>query len=61
MGPVPDLSVPAVEMRPLTQIEEAWWPVLVLWYSLVLVPSGPDPTSWGSSALAHLAELSGEG
>ncbi len=44
-------------VRPLTPDEAAWWPVLVLWPSLVMVPSGEDRTGWGSEALAYVGEL----
>lgn len=45
-------------VRPLTPLENAWWDVLLLWYSLAMVPAGDDPTGWGTSALSHLATLS---
>lgn len=35
----------------------SWWDVLVLWYSMAMVPSGEDPTGWGTAALSHLTEL----
>ena len=44
-------------VRPLTPDEAAWWPVLVLWPSIVMVPSGEDWTEWGSAALSFVAEL----
>ncbi len=44
-------------IRPLTAKEAAWWPVLVLWTSLVMVPAGDDPTGWGSAALDQVDEL----
>lgn len=47
-------------VRRLTPVEESWWNVLVLWYSLALVPPGDDPRGWGSSALDHLAELTSD-
>lgn len=43
-------------MRRLTPAEASWWDALVLWYSLLLVPSGQDPTGWGQSALSQLRE-----
>lgn len=43
--------------RRLTPAEERWWNILVLWYALLLVPRGDDPTGWRSSALSHVAEL----
>ena len=47
-------------VRRLTAVEASWWDILVLWYSLVLLPPGPDPTGWRSSALRHVAELATE-
>lgn len=44
-------------VRPLTPTEADWWDTLVLWYSLILVPPGEDPTGWGSAALRHLGDL----
>ncbi len=43
--------------RRMTPPEAGWWDVLVLWYSLAMMPSGEDPTGWGSAALSHLTEL----
>lgn len=43
--------------RQVTPAEARWWDVLVLWYSLVLMPSGDDPTGWGSEALRQLRKL----
>jgi homoserine kinase type II len=48
-------------VRRLTAVEASWWDILVLWYALVLLPPGDDPTGWGSAALSHLAELTHEG
>ncbi|WIB16508.1 phosphotransferase [Curtobacterium sp. MCPF17_050] len=45
-------------VRALTEEELHWWPVLVLWYSLALVPPGDDPDGWGRAAtevLEHMA------
>lgn len=42
-------------VRPLTGPERAWWPVLVLWLSLRMVPSGEDRSGWGDAA-AQLAD-----
>lgn len=39
-------------VRPLTTQERAWWPLLVLWLSLRMVPSGEDRAGWGAAALA---------
>ncbi|MFJ3385588.1 MULTISPECIES: phosphotransferase [unclassified Curtobacterium] len=41
----------------LTRDELRWWDVLVLWYSLALVPPGDDPTGWGRAADEHLARI----
>lgn len=54
-GPVsPEVHAQLLEgyqsVRPLTPDEVAWWPVLVLWSTLVMVPPGEDPTGWGSAA-----------
>lgn len=43
--------------RRLTPAEASWWDALVLWYSLVLIPSNQDPTGWGQAALNQLREL----
>jgi homoserine kinase type II len=43
--------------RQLTAAEVHWWDVLVLWYSLLLVPAGDDPTGWGSEALSQLRKV----
>jgi len=40
----------------LDPVEARWWDVLVLWYSLALVPPGEDPTGWGAAALEQLAQ-----
>lgn len=42
--------------RRLTPAEASWWDALVLWHSLVLIPSGQDPTGWGQAALGLLGE-----
>ena len=36
--------------RPLTEDESNWWPLLTLWWSLLMVPAGDDPTGWGAAA-----------
>lgn len=41
----------------LTPCEIRWWDILVLWYSLIMVPSGEDRMGWGLAALTHLREL----
>lgn len=38
----------------LTPAEARWWDVLVLWFSLALIPPGDDPTGWGLAALRQL-------
>lgn len=40
----------------LTDEELRWWPVLVLWYSLALVPPGEDPHGWGPAAVEVLEQ-----
>jgi homoserine kinase type II len=65
-GPVPE-HVQATFMagyhsvQPLTPIEERWWDLLVLWHEFAMVPPGPDPTGWTSSARKHLARLIARG
>lgn len=44
----------------LSDAELQWWPILVLWYSLALVPPGDDPTGWGRAAIDVLDELRGK-
>jgi homoserine kinase type II len=39
---------------PLTQAEEGWLDILLLWQALAMVPPGDDPTGWGPSALSQL-------
>jgi homoserine kinase type II len=41
-------------VQALTDEELHWWPVLVLWYSLALVPPGDDPAGWGRAATEQL-------
>jgi homoserine kinase type II len=36
--------------RDVTADEAAWWPVLLLWNSLLTIPAGADPTGWQSAA-----------
>jgi homoserine kinase type II len=38
----------------LTGAERRWWGPLVLWYSLAMIPQGPDPTGWGPAAMSQL-------
>jgi homoserine kinase type II len=46
--------------RRLTPLEARWWDVLVLWYSLAMIPPGDDPTGWESAALSYLRDLGQE-
>ncbi|WIB11376.1 phosphotransferase enzyme family protein [Curtobacterium sp. MCPF17_052] len=46
-------------VRALTDEELHWWPVLVLWYSLALVPPGDDPTGWGRAAVEQFETADG--
>lgn len=41
-------------VRRLSGAEASWWDALVLWYSLLLVPAGDDPTGWGRAAVGQL-------
>ena len=41
-------------VRPLTVAESAWWRPLILWWSLVFVPEGEDPTGWRAAVLAQI-------
>ncbi len=38
----------------LVPAEARWWDILVLWFSLALIPEGEDATGWGSAALRQL-------
>ncbi|MDY1005090.1 phosphotransferase [Curtobacterium sp. CFBP9011] len=38
----------------LTNEELGWWPVLVCWFSLALVPPGDDHNGWGPAATEQL-------
>ena len=42
--------------RQLTPVEVSWWKPLVLWHSLMMMPSGDDPAGWTASALSQTAE-----
>lgn len=44
-------------VRRLTPVEASWWDILVLWYSLAMIPSGEDRAGWRSAALNQLREL----
>ncbi len=65
-GPVPE-QVQATflagyrSVRTLTPVEERWRDVLVLWHEFAMVPPGPDPTGWQSSARSHLERLVARG
>lgn len=55
-GPVPAVVREALRsgyesQHPLTDAESSWWEALVLWYSLLLIPDGEDPTGWGAAAM----------
>ena len=61
-GPVPthvhDWLLDGYESeRPLTATEADWWNLLVVWFSLLLVPPGQDPTGWGPAAHGLLARM----
>jgi homoserine kinase type II len=43
-----------VSQVPLTGPERRWWAPLVLWYSLAMIPPGPDATGWGAAAMSQL-------
>jgi len=42
-------------VQSLTAAELAWWRILVLWYSLALVPPEDDPTGWQLAAAELIA------
>lgn len=44
-------------VRELTTAEARWWAILVLWYSVMMIPAGEDPTGWESAALTMLREV----
>nr|WP_279671475.1 phosphotransferase [Flexivirga meconopsidis] len=46
--------------HPLTPAEASWWEPLVLWYSLLLVPAGDDPTGWAAAAAATVTSQTGQ-
>lgn len=48
-------------VRPLGRVEASWWDALVLWYSLVLIPTGNDPTGWGQAAMNQLRKRGEDG
>lgn len=55
-GPVPAvvrevLRIGYESQQPLSDDESSWWQALVLWYSLLLIPDGEDPTGWGAAAM----------
>lgn len=61
-GPVPanvrtEFLAGYQSVRRLTAIEADWWAIVLLWQALAIVPPGDDPTGWGRSALAYLAEV----
>lgn len=59
-GPVPDtvrtqFRAGYESERPLSPAEASWWDALVLWWSLMLIPAGDDPTGWAEAAMSQLA------
>ena len=38
-------------VRPLLEVELQWWDSLVLWFSLMFIPAGDDPTGWRTAAI----------
>ncbi|CAN5213273.1 phosphotransferase [soil metagenome] len=38
-------------VRPLIEVELQWWNALVLWFSLMFIPEGEDPTGWRAAAM----------
>ena len=45
------------DVRPLSPTERDWWDVLTLWYSLLLIPAGDDPTGWRAAAYDQLSSV----
>jgi homoserine kinase type II len=43
-------------VRPLLDVELQWWDTLVLWFSLMFIPDGEDPTGWQAAAMELLPE-----
>lgn len=39
----------------LTPAEARWWPVLVLWYSVTMIPEQGESSSWSRAALEELS------
>lgn len=39
----------------LTPAEARWWPVLVLWYSVAMIPKDEESSSWSRAALEELS------
>jgi len=39
----------------LTPAEARWWPVLVLWYSVAMIPQHEESSSWSRAALEELS------
>ncbi len=39
-------------VRSLDAVESAWWGPLILWWSLMFVPTGADPMGWTNAATA---------
>jgi len=38
-------------VRPLDELELEWWDTLVLWFSLMFIPTGEDPMGWRAAAM----------
>jgi len=54
-GEVHDLLLAGYQsVRPLLEVELQWWGTLVLWFSLMFIPAGKDPTGWQAAALQLL-------
>ncbi|MFC4785106.1 phosphotransferase [Nocardioides sp. MAHUQ-72] len=45
------------EVRELTWAEAKWWLVLLLWYSVLMIPAGEDPTGWEPAAVRLLHDI----
>jgi len=47
-------------VRPLLEVELQWWDTLVLWCSLMFIPSGDDPAGWRAAAMQLLPDSSSQ-
>ena len=45
-----------VSTNPLTDAETRWWRILVLWYSLAMVPASGTSSSWSRAAAEELTD-----